>query len=858
MFPTSKLVGAFAPLKNFASWKAASLAGALLVVWSATGVAHAQYSFTSSGQTITENFADWAGTAAPSAAWLLQGFNNGSNSTINTNSANGAQTVFFKGAIAVGVANSGGGFESRGAVNAPGNGRSLSFLANGTFQNAQMRATLQNNTGVTISSLDVAWTSHQWYNGSSRPTSLQLQYSADGTSWTNVANSTFAAPVLTVNANAGVNGLESPNFQAFNLTIAGLSVAAGDSFYVRWLYLGGLTGAGSRQTLGISDLSLTAMTGGYTPQALVWDAAGSGVWSTSATNWVPAGGGAASPFTNTDSATFSNTSGGTITVDAGGVEPSSTVVNAASGTYTFTGGSIGGTSFTKSGGSSVVLESANTFGSVVLEGGTLQADGNAALGSASGGISIANGATLVAGDAIASTRTITMGTGGGTIDTNGNAVAVTSIAGTGAFTKDGAGTLTTLGYTAGQLDVAAGTLEINAGGTTLIGSGGSVDGTLVLGNARRFNFSDGTVSGTGTIEVTSPGAQLATTGAATPAINVVIEPDIVLNTSATTGDPISIGAVGGHSITVNGIISGDSDVRFSAGTSGGAGITTLNAANTYTGNSEFNNAQSAVVRLGVENALPTTTGITWGITQPSGSLDLNGFDQALTFIATGNGGTTGGIANTGSSAVVTLSQAIDSTFAGRIGQTFDIMPTNLTGWNNDISLVKSGTGTLTLTGSNTYTGPTSVLEGGLIIDGVIAGLVNVASDGTIGGNGTIGGSLALAGNGSKFVFDPLQTLTVNGASVSFLGPFGIGDLIGLDADTPLGIYTLIDGESTVLTENLLNLGSGNPFDLGGGKSAFFQTGSLQVAVVPEPSTLALAAAGLGIAAIAARRRLRQA
>jgi autotransporter-associated beta strand protein len=825
-----------------------------LGMFAATGVAHAQYSFTSSGQTITENFADWAGTAAPSAAWLLQGFNNGSNSTINTNSANGAQTVLFKGAIAVGVANAGGGFESRGAVNAPGNGRSLSFLANGSNQNAQMRATLQNNTGATISSLDVAWTSHQWYNGSSRPTSLQLQYSADGTSWTNVASSTFAAPVLTADANAGVNGLVSPNFQAFNLTIAGLNVAAGDSFYVRWLYLGGLTGAGSRQTLGISGLSLTATTGGYTPQALVWDAAGSGVWSTSAENWVPAGGGPAAPFTNTDSATFSNTAGGTITVDAGGVEPSATVVNAAAGTYTFTGGSIGGTSFTKSGGSSVVLESPNTFGSVVLEGGTLQADGNAALGATSGGIAISNGATLVAGDAIASTRTITMGAGGGTIDTNGNAVSVTSIGGTGPFTKDGAGTLTTSGYTAGQLDVAAGTLEINAGGTTLIGSGGSVDGTLVLGNARRFNFSDGTVSGSGTIEVKSPGAQLATTGGATPAINVVIEPDIVLNTSATTGDPISIGAVGGHSITVNGIISGDSDVRFSAGTSGGAGITTLNAANTYTGNTEFNNAQSGVVRLGVENALPTTTGITWGITQNSGSLDLNGFDQTLTFIATGTGGVTGGIANTGAAAVLTLNQDTDTVFGARIGQVSNV--TNLTGWNNDISLVKAGAGTLTLTGSNSYTGPTSVLEGGLIIDGVIAGLVNVAADGVIGGNGTIGGSLELAGNGSKFVFDPLETLTVNGTSVAFLDTFGIADLIGFSSAVADGIYQLLDGTALVQTSNLANFGPGNPFTLDGGRSAYFVSSGtgLAVQVVPEPSSVMLAGVGLLAAGYALRRR----
>jgi autotransporter-associated beta strand protein len=582
----------------------------------------------------------------------------------------------------------------------------------------------------------------------------------------------------------------------------------------------------------------------------------SGVWNTTAENWT--GGGVT--FADGDNVTFANSPprppilpgiGGTITVDEDGVRPGTLAITASTGTYTFTGGEIAGTtSLTKSGAGTAVLAAANSFsGGTTISGGVLQANSDAALGG--GGVTL-DGGTLRAGGTITGSRVITVAAAGGTIDTNGNAVSISSIGGTGPFTKDGAGTLTTSAYTAGQLDVAAGTLEINAGGTTLIGSGGSVDGTLVLGNARRFNFSNGTVGGSGTIEVTTSGAQLATTGLATPAINVVLEPNIVLNTSATTGDPISIGAVSGHTITVNGIISGDSDVRFSAGTSGGAGITTLNAANTYTGNSEFNNAQSAVVRLGVENALPTTTGITWGITQNSGSLDLNGFDQTLTFIATGTGGVTGGIANTGAAAVLTLNQDTDTIFGARIGEVSNV--TNLTGWNNDISLVKSGTGTLTLTGSSSYTGSTDVLEGGLIIDGVIAGLVNVASDGVIGGNGTIGGSLELAGNGSKFLFDPVKTLTVNGATVSFLAAFGIADLIGLDASTPIGSYTLIDGLANINFTNISDFGPESKVPLGDGKSAFFRSGSLVVEVVPEPSSLVLAGLGLLAAGYALRRR----
>ena len=46
--------------------------------------------------------------------------------------------------------------------------------------------------------------------------------------------------------------------------------------------------------------------------------------------------------------------------------------------------------------------------------------------------------------------------------------------------------------------------------------------------------------------------------------------------------------------------------------------------------------------------------------------------------------------------------------------------------------------------------------------------------------------------------------------------------------------------------NPANLGQGNAYDMGGGKQAYFSTGSLVVNVVPEPSTYAL----LGLAAVA--------
>ena len=72
---------------------------------------------------------------------------------------------------------------------------------------------------------------------------------------------------------------------------------------------------------------------------------------------------------------------------------------------------------------------------------------------------------------------------------------------------------------------------------------------------------------------------------------------------------------------------------------------------------------------------------------------------------------------------------------------------------------KTGTGALALSGTNNYTGATTVSAGTLSIDGSIASATTVDSGATLGGSGTITGDVV--NNGTVAPGDP-TTLTING------------------------------------------------------------------------------------------------
>ena len=95
-----------------------------------------------------------------------------------------------------------------------------------------------------------------------------------------------------------------------------------------------------------------------------------------------------------------------------------------------------------------------------------------------------------------------------------------------------------------------------------------------------------------------------------------------------------------------------------------------------------------------------------------------------------------------------------------------------------LALSMTGTGMLTLPGSNTYTGPTNLSAGTLAVNGSLASAstVGVGNNATLAGAGTIGGNTTVTGNGAIY----LSGGTIGGTLAATGGNWnGAGTVVGL-------------------------------------------------------------------------------
>ena len=281
-----------------------------------------------------------------------------------------------------------------------------------------------------------------------------------------------------------------------------------------------------------------------------------------------------------------------------------------------------------------------------------------------------------------------------------------------------------------------------------------------------------------------------------------------LNAALTLGGTTTISSFGNTvTPTLGGAIGGTGPLTILA-QGGGAtayNLWTLNAASTYSGNTVIlndNGLLDVTVKLGIVNALPTTTSlnlqtVSSTTTNAFATLDLNGNPQTLAGLTdTGSSQSaasyTAGsrVINSGTLATLTINNSGADTY-GTTGTR--VLPGTIGGTTaglvaaNNLALVKTGAGTLTLAGTNTYTGSTTV-SNGLINLGVAE---TVGTGGPLGKPTTLANSIVLQGGGLQFSSANTYDYTTSGRLQLADGTNGIID----------------DGGQTVTFANAIGLGA---------------------------------------------------
>lgn len=409
------------------------------------------------------------------------------------------------------------------------------------------------------------------------------------------ANASTTTPAVAVSGALALNGAVTVNVTASGLT-------APNSYLL--LSYGSTTGAGS--FIAGSLPTVAGFVGSITndtsakqlklifaqaPQALSW-AVGNGIWDTTTLNWHVLGTG--SPLTNYSegalAAAFDDSASGSspITVTLTSDHSATTFTNNSTKNYVFTGNqNINSPQLVKNGSSTLTLDngSANVFGSISINNGTLQIGNNNTNGSLGSG-DIADSGTLQ----FSRTDSLTF--------TN-------AISGTGGVTQSGSGAVILNGA-----NTYMGNTVINAGTLTA---------TTASTGAGAYSVADGATLG---VQVGASGASLTTSS-------------LVLGTSGSLTNNFTLGSFGSTlvpAITVNGALTLNGTVSVNVTGSGlAAGTYLLMSYGSISGSGSF-----------VLNSAPTVNGSSVSLTNDTTANQLKLVYTAVTALTWDAGNTANG------------------------------------------------------------------------------------------------------------------------------------------------------------------------------------------------------------------------